>query len=453
MLFGCNSIEERQLIESTPTAENILITNVDVFDGEDSVLTANQYLLLEGGIIKSITTNLPDTVGLSAHTINGFGKTIIPGLIDAHVHLSGSGAVPWDNYRANESYNLQAYLHTGITTVYDLGGLSKGLEELTEKVKEQTLVGPDIFHTHIPITVKNSHPIPLTEIMLPWPLKTMVNTISPTIEAVDEADDLIADYLENEVDFVKLICDQIPPGSPQMTYEQMKALISAAHKNKKKVFVHIGSPENAVNAIKAGADVLAHGVWRGQLTKEQAEFIARSKVPLIYTLSGFENITHIHHGDYTPTRLDSIVVPHEILSPVLGENGKHVHNQEVMNAFFESAAENKKYWKQNFRLLLEAGAVIAVGTDSNLPGTYAGSTYLQELELLKEYGLSNFEILKAATTTNANLFLKSPDFGSVKVGHKANLILLDRNPIEDLTTLESPSLIIKNGKLISRISY
>jgi imidazolonepropionase-like amidohydrolase len=257
--------------------------------------------------------------------------------------------------------------------------------------------------------------------------------------------------LAYNIDYVKVICDQIPPGSPEMNLKQLTALVLAAHQSNKKVFVHIGSPENAIDAIKAGADILAHGIWRGKLTPEQADFIADSKTPLIYTIAGFHNVSEIHKGSFCPHEIDSILVPENVLNPVTGQQGMEVHDQAVMNAFFADVAKQSEFFEENFKLLLNRNAPIHIGTDSNLPGTYAGTTYFQELDLLKQYGMSNFELLKAATYSNAHLFLDNPDFGEVAEGKKANLLILNGNPLTDLNFVKSPQFILKNGEFIKRL--
>lgn len=439
-----------ELLENEHLASSFIITHVAVFNGRDSTILENRDVVIKDGIILKIASGLDVSKFPEADVIDGKGKTLMPGLIDAHVHLTGSGAVPWSNVKADIEYNLTAYLYAGITTVYDLGGIGKRLNKISKKVADDKFVGPSIYHTHIPISVKGSHPIPLTETMLFWPLKSMVNAISPTIDAPEDAPKIIKKYLKNDVDYVKIICDQIPPGSPEMTFEQMKALIDAAHSSNKKVFVHIGSPQNAVDAVNAGADVLAHGVWRGQLTPEQADIIAQSGIPVIYTAAGFENVSHIHKGEFEPSSLDSVLIPTKVLDPVTGENGRDVHHQEVMNAFFENVSENEVFWKENFKLLKTRGVQILVGTDSNLPGTYAGATYLQELQTLKDRGMSNFEVLTAATYLNAQLFIENPNFGSVEEGKKADLLLLKGNPLENLDFMLEPELLFKSGEAFKR---
>lgn len=450
-LFSCSNHYKKQLLKKSDNLLPILIKGVDIFNGKDSILIIQQDVVLEDGIIKSISSDFVLKNNKSYKIINGEGKTLMPGLIDAHVHLSGSGSVPWENVSANEEYNLAAYLHTGITTVYDLGGLASGLEKLSKKVEKGKVLGPSIYHGHIPITVKNGHPIPLTKEMLSWPLKSFVNSISPTIDDIDDAEKVIDKYIKKDVDYIKIIYDQIPPGSPEMTYDQLSALINEAHKKGYKVFVHIGSPQNAVDAVNAGADILAHGIWRGKLTPEQADVIAKAKVPVIYTLAAFQNVDMINEGKYYPNDYDTTIVPEKILDPVMGKSGLDVKSQEVMGAFFEDVSKNSMFWLNNFKLLQERNVPIIMGTDSSLPGTYAGSTYFQEMDALKAYGASNFEILTGATYLASRLFLDSPDFGTIKEGEKANVLLINGNPMENLELVRTPERIFLNGELILKI--
>ena len=449
ILIGCNNTYQKALI-SPIDSSTIIITEVNLFDGIHEDLLENQNVIIQNGQITSISSKTPKHSS-EAQYINGIGKTLMPGFIDAHVHLSGSGAVFWDNVKADPHYNLKAYLYSGITTVYDLGGISSDIEKLSVQI-DNGIVGPDIYHTHIPITVKNSHPIPLTKEMLPWPLKIMANSVIPTISSVDDAQETIDNYLKKNVDYVKITCDQIPHGTPEMSKELLTALISECHKNNKKVFVHVGSAQNAINALNAGADVLAHGIWRSELSPEEADSITSFNKPIIYTISGFVNVDKINKGLFVPSEDDTTLVPKEVLEPVSNGKGLEVHKTKTMSIFFNDVSENEKFWKNNFDLLYSRGANIIIGTDSSLPGTYAGSTYYQEIDFLKKFGMSNYHILKGGTYSAAILFQTNPNFGSVEVGKKANLLLVNGNPMEDIDLVKNPHSIFKNGQLIERIT-
>ncbi len=438
------------LIGKVENTKPILIRNVSIFNGETDSLMRNKTVLIRDGVIVNITSEKYEAVNNEFYIIDGKGKTLMPGLIDSHVHLQGNGAVPWKKVKVSFENNLSAYVYSGITTVYDLGGISSRSEKLKTSILSDKFIGPDIYHSHIPITVKNGHPIPLNKEMLPWPLKSMVNLVMPTISSPTEAKTLIKSYSKQKIDYVKIICDEIPVGSPQMTFDEMKAICDESHALGFKVFVHIGSPENAIDAVNAGADILAHGIWRGKLTDEQADIIANSGVPIIYTLAGFVNVNEINHGHFTPSEIDELLIPRGVILPVSDSNGLDVHNQKVMNEFFDDVSRNQPYWLSNFNLLHQRNVHIIVGTDSSLPGTYAGSTYYQELDELSEFGLSNFDILKGATSLASKLFLRNPNFGTVEIGKKANLLLLNGNPLLDLSVVKHPELILLNGEMIIR---
>ena len=187
------------------------------------------------------------------------------------------------------------------------------------------------------------------------------------------------------------------------------------------------------------------------MTAKQADQIAACNVPVIYTLAGFQNVAQIYEGKYQPNELDRRLVPNVILDPVSGKKGLDVKTKEVMGAFFESVHVNRPYWRNNLQLLRERGVKIIVGTDSSLPGTYAGASYYQEIDALKDFGLSNFEILSGATYFSSKLFLENPDFGIVAEGKKANLLLLNGNPLADLEVVKRPEVILLKGDIIERL--
>jgi imidazolonepropionase-like amidohydrolase len=438
----------KTLIQTEAINQEFILENVNIFDGKNEEIKRLQSVHVVDGKITNIDSEID---GSNIFRIDGKEQFLMPGLIDSHTHVTGSGAVPWSNVKANIQYNLEAYLYAGITTVYDLGGPVKQLKKLSSKIKDQSILGPDLHFTHIPITIKNSHPIPLAKLMVPGPLGFLANIIFPTISSESDAKKLISKLKKKGVEYVKISCDKIPPGSPEMPFNLMKALIDETHKVGLKAFIHIGSVDNAIQAIKAGADVLAHGIWRDKLTEEEAKFIADSEVKIIYTLSGFINVDKINKGEFSPSEIDQKLIPCCVLDPVAKKNGLNVKNQKVMNAFFDNVSENETYWKHNFELLNSKGSPILVGTDSNLPGTYAGSTFYQEIYDLKEYGMSNFEVLKAATFGNAHLFMDNPNFGQIKVGCKANMLLFKENPLENINIIEQPSQIFKNGQAIKRL--
>lgn len=451
-LSGCmgSRATVKDLVHWAEVDVGILIQNVSVFDGISERIIENQDIYIVKGEIFSLGKSGTLQIQGSPKIIDGNGKFLMPGLVDSHVHLASSGAAPWASVKPNVKYNLEAYLYSGITTVYELGGQAPQTEKFSKKTELGKWEGPQIFFTHTPITVPGSHPIPLAEAIAPWPLNKRIKKLVPTLEEKGDAAEIIAKYEKKGVHYIKVMCDQMPPGSPEMSEKLMRDLVEAAHAKGFKVFVHIGSPENALTAIRAGADVLAHGIWRGQLTEAQAREIAESGIPIIYTLAGFENVHQINQGQFEPSETDRLLIPPEVLEPISGGNGKGFQNTEVLHEFAGDVSQKRGFWRANFELLRKSGANILVGTDSALPGTYPGATYIQELNLLLEYGMNRFEVLRAATSGNAKLFLENPDFGSIKAGNRADLLLLSENPMDNLDAVRNLELIIAQGRIVTR---
>ena len=438
------------LIEMEDECSPTLIEDVSVFDGKQNDLIEHQDVLIQDGKIADIGPS--GTIPVSSmKKIEAHGMVLMPGLIDSHVHLSGNGAIPWRKIKPRINYNLEAYLYSGITTIYDLGGIAGKLKKISNQLESGKLCGPSLYHTHIPVTIKDSHPIPLSKIMLPKALGFLANLVFPTIKKESDARKIVRSFKRKGINYMKLACDKIPPNSPEMPTKLLKALVQESHNQNLKVFVHIGSVDNAMSAIEAGADILAHGIWRDPLNSEQAKLVAQSEVKIIYTLAGFVNVDKINKGNFKPSEKDRLLVPCCVLEPVAEDNGKDVHKQEVMNDFFQNVSDHRTHWERNFELLNNLNVPILVGTDSNLPGTYAGSTYYQELYELERFGMETYKILQGATYRNATLFIDDPDFGHISKGAKADLLILKDDPIKNLRTIEEPAYIFKNGKQVRRI--
>jgi imidazolonepropionase-like amidohydrolase len=447
---SCKRSIYRKLIALEGKPPKLTVLNVDIFNGKDSVLQKAQDVFIEEGRISMIAP-AGEKSSEGYETIEGKGKVLMPGLIDAHVHLGSNAEVPWERVKTNIRHNLHAYLYAGIITIYDLGGYAKDTQKYSKNQREGHLIAPEIFFTHSPVTVPGGHPIPVMSEMAEWPINKMVPKAIVQIEKKEDAVDILDKYEKMEVDYLKIIAEDLPPASPVISYELMKTLTDEAHQRGYKVFVHIATPQQALMAIRAGADVLAHGIIRERLSEEEAREIAESQVPIIYTIAAFKNVSRMGNGDYQPTELDKEITPDVILDAVSGEQGKKIREYESMKQFHEELDENAQNWEHNVKLLNRYEAKFIMGTDSPLPGSYPGSGLHQEMQLLHSYGLSNFQILTGATSRSAKLFLDNPDFGTVEEGQKANLLLLKGNPLEDLKATQEIEQLILEGKLIRRI--
>ncbi|MFY0600052.1 MAG: amidohydrolase family protein [Cyclobacteriaceae bacterium] len=433
----------KPLIEKQDFGSSYVITNVDVFNGMDSVLFLDQSVFIKDGMIVSISDR-PD-IPKGIDIIDGSGRYLSPGFIDTHVHIMASGSAPWEMVRPNIEHNLEAWLAAGVTTVYDLGGIASQSKKYKGRVEKGEIPGPNIYYTGSPITAKDGHPIAASKALLPFPLSLFVGFIIETADEKTDVSELISDYQDDEVDYIKIINDQLPEGIPQIENSVMKAIIDESHENGLKTFVHIGNANDMISAIEAGTDVLAHFPYRGKLSNEIAARAKESGIKIIHTLTGFENTYQISNGSYQPSPMDAKMQPGELLNPVMGNKGLELNETEIMDQFSETLIENRDNWKNTFHLLQTHHISFAIGTDSPLPGSYAGSGFHEEMKTLKKMGYSDFEILRAATSEGAKLFLDNPNFGLIQKGNKADLLILNKNPLESIAHSSDIDLVVKNG--------
>jgi imidazolonepropionase-like amidohydrolase len=426
----------------------IVVKDVTVFTGRDTILLDHQDVLLRGDRIEWVRATggeLPS----DAHVLDmtGKGVTVMPGFVDAHVHLTASGAALWAPVKADLRQNAATALDAGITTVYDLGGVSKQLEKAEKKIEAGKWNGPRILHTHSPITTPGGHPIPAIQALLPKAAAGLVTKLIPQVATPDEAAGTIDKMLKQNVDFIKVICDSFSPGLPEMSDAVLQALVAESHLRQQKVFVHVASTQNVLSAIAADADVLAHGPYRSQLTEAQAKLIAEAGIPMIYTLAACTGVSHMMKGEYQPDVIDKLHNESCMLDPVTGASGKQFAEAPVLGGFGLEVLKHAPYQQENIRMLHGFGQKFLIGTDSPIPGAYAGSGFHLEMEGLHTAGVPAGEILLGATSRAALILQGDPDFGFVQAGKVADLVLIQGNPLLDLKATRNIAFLVRNGRL------
>jgi imidazolonepropionase-like amidohydrolase len=337
----------------------LALTNARVFDGRQ--LTRDRTVVIEAGRIGT------DPAG--ARAIDCGGGVLLPGLIDAHVHLDGPG-------------RLEALASYGVTTALDMASVPqetaalRGHAGLTDiRSAGIPAIAPGSFHAHIPRIGERG-----------------------LIAGADEAKRFVADRVAEGSDYIKIVV-----GSPFADHDQatIDALVAAAHEQGKMVVAHASSAGSVARAQAAGADILTHAPLDQALepaAAAQAAASGRVVVPTLTMMAGIVASIAPPGADYANARA-SVAVLHA------------------------------------------AGVPILAGTDANdSAGTPArnphGDSLHRELELLAEAGLSTLEVLLAATALPARYF-GLPDRGAIEPGLRADLILIEEDPLQDIRATRS----------------
>jgi imidazolonepropionase-like amidohydrolase len=393
-----------------------VIKDVQVFDGE--TVLARATVVIEGGKITAVgeKVNIPP----DAEVIDGAGKTLLPGLIDAHVHV-------WDTAQLRQS------LVFGVTAVIDM--FTTNLRALKDSQKAQEEGGgADVAHFTSPgncVTAPGGH-------------GTQFGPGIPTISGPEQAQEFVDARTAEGSDFIKIMLDD---GSvygmprPTISNETMAAVIGAAHQRNKLAVIHAATLQNCEDALNAGVDGLAHLYFNDAYDPNFGRLVAQKRAFVIPTFSVLQTLAGIHEATVLTT--DALISPY--LKPFDIQNLERSYPFKGNDANYRAA-------ERALSQLKEAGVPILAGTDAPNPGTTFGASLHRELELLVRAGLTPVEALRAATSVPTAKF-NLEGHGRIQPGMDGDLVLVNGDPTRDIKATRDIVSIWKGGRLVDRARY
>lgn len=396
--------------QTTPTAQ--LIRNVRVFDGEHVI--EHRSVLIENGKIAWIRGS--EAVAPNAQVIDGAGRTLMPGLIDAHVHMP-------DHAEAAAHQALQL----GVTTLLDMFSAGERFQNVKKLEAANRSDLADLRTAGSGATVPGGHPT------------QMGGPPVPTLTSSDQAQAFVDARIAEGSDFIKIFHDD---GStwpwtnkrvPMLDNTTMRALVEAAHKRGKLAVVHVLSEQQARDAIAAGADGLAHLFLGDSASSDFGEFAAAHHVFVIPTLSTL----YLNCGKSPGPAI--LADPH--LGPHISEEW---HGSMNMPKPDTSANHLCVASDEAIRQLAKAGVPLLTGTDAPAPGATYGASVHGEMELLVRDGLTATQALAAATSLPAKAF-RLADRGRVSSGMRADLLLVQGDPTTNIIDTRNIVAVWRSG--------
>jgi imidazolonepropionase-like amidohydrolase len=393
----------------------LVFRNVQVFDGERVI--PKTTVIVEGSNIKAIGPSIAIPAG--APEIDGTGKTLLPGFIDSHTHT------------ISDTWLKQSAVF-GVTTNLDMFTEPK----MAAGVKKQQAEGKladwaDLRSAGYLATVPGGHG---TE----YGLKV------PTLTKPEEAQAWVDARIAEGSDYIKIIYDDaLEYGSnkptPTLDKATMKALIDAAHRRGKLAVVHIGSLQQAEDAINAGADGLAHLFVGASSEPNFGKLAATHHAFVIATLTVLNSIC----GTPFNAELSNDSRLHPDLGPAMIASMKQAFPPHGTSC--AGAAEAVKQ-------LAVAHVPILAGTDAGNPGTTPGASMHGEIELLTAAGLTPWQALAAATSAPAAAFHLN-DRGRIAPGLRADLVLVNGDPSTNIRATRDIAGVWKAGQQIDRAAW
>jgi imidazolonepropionase-like amidohydrolase len=376
-------------------ARQTYVANVTLFDGRSVKRRQGVLFGTEGIEWGGAHARAPKSFA-AAREVDGAGKTLLPGLIDVHVHLQFDGGADFEQESKELTtpghaaikavVNAKRNLDAGVTTVRDLGGMGGASIDVARAVAAGLVPGPRILAAGRALTVTGGHGHNIA--------------VAREVDGVDAVRAAVREEIRGGATAIKLIATGgvLTPGIPAafsaFTREELEAGVREAHERDLPVAAHAIGANGIRAAVFAGVDSIEHC---NQLTPATArEMVARGtyRSPTICAVRGI-----LDHADRVP---DYAV---------------------------EKAREIEADSKRSHRTAIRAGVRPVCGTDAGTPFNPHGSAP-QEIVYMVEWGMAPIEALRAATANGAEL-LRLPDVGTIEVGKRADLVLVDGDPVED----------------------
>jgi imidazolonepropionase-like amidohydrolase len=416
VVFLLSLVWPRHVARGAESEGVLVFRDARVFDGAQVLPRAT--VLVRDGRITAVGPEVQAPEG--ARVIDARGKTLLPGLIDAHPHVFGPDV-------------LRAALVFGVTTELDMFMSDAVLASIRKELAGDK--GADIADLRSAGTLVTAPGGHGTEYGLPI----------PTLSSPEQAQAFVDARIAEGSDYIKIVYDDgkaFGLDFPTLSQETLKAVIAAAHARKKLAVVHIGSLQGAREAIAAGADGLAHLFIDRAPEADFGRFVASHHAFVVATLSVLESVSGRSGG--------AALAADPAIAPFLSSGG-----QADLKLTFPTragAATNYAAAEEAVRQLRAAHVPVLAGTDAPNPGTTHGASLHRELELLVKAGLTPAEALAAATSVPAKQF-GLEDRGTIAPGKRTDLLLVEGDPTADITATRKIAGVWKLGVAVDRDAY
>jgi len=450
-LLACASGVRTASVALPPGPSNdLVIRDVAVIDVETGRRTPARDVWVRNGRIAAIEPTGSSRLE-GARVIDGRGASLLPGLIDMHGHVSLGRGPLWALEPGDPEANLRSFLYAGVTTVFDPSDSTGDAVERRGEVARRERLGPTIYTAGKMLTCPGGHPVAMTRLFAPgWISWYIAPRMATQVESREEAYAAVDALAARGVDFIKVAVDRLPPQAPRISTATLKAIGDRARKRDMRWVAHIGTTQDAIDAAEAGASLWAHGVAQERIPEDRIQRLAAFGIPMVVTIEVADRYIRGLSGPIDPIPMERQTVPPDVLDSFYPPPDGFSLDAFGSLEGFDSPGTSA----DNMMRLRRAGVTILAGSDSQGGGIFPGASLHRELGQLVRAGLTPGEAIRAATLDSATFLADGQpiEFGAVRVGLKADLLLVEGDPTEDVARLQDIREVILGGTPIERRS-
>jgi len=435
ILFSCNSTKQDSF--------DLVISNVNLIDGTGNPLQANVSIGIREGKIIAIDSSINEH---AKNEIDGTGKFLIPGLFDCHVHTNDFES------------DFPKYVHYGVTSIFITGGslcTNEYYAAMRAHGNQDTIPAPIVFHTSQHFTMEGRHPVKTYKGN--WIDGKSVFFLKDTLQI----ESLVKEVTQYPIVGIKLTIEEgpNPPWVERIPQEFINKVQKEATKNGTEVFAHVSDNIELEMAMNAGIRNLVH--WTGIDLDFQRDKILVDK---IYGVK--------------PSFISTLMIDKGFLYPLFPEWIEALRMEGVFDEKYLAKADETEnivraknlmdFWKdflkkdevtlkdiasfqvEDIKVLTKNGIIFALGTDTGF-FVLPGYSLHEEMQLFQLGGMDQMDIIKMATSNAAKMMHAQDSLGSIENGKIANMILLDKNPLESINNTLAINKVFKRGVIQKRI--
>jgi len=400
-------------------AQRTVVRAGKLLDVKTGKIQTDQAIVIEGDKIVSIGPASAIKFSSADHSINLPNATVLPGLIDAHTHLTFNPSFGYESLAISVprealigAHNARVTLEAGITTVRNVGASGFTDVALRDAINAGDVPGPRMLVSGPPLGITGGH---CDNDLLPFQYHATADGVADGVEQVQHK---VRETIKYGADLIKVcatggvLSKGDDPNASQYTLDEMKAIVADAHRLGRKVAAHAHGAQGVIWASEAGVDSVEHGHLMNDGAIAALKKNGTYLVPTLYLVDWQrEHAPQANLPDYATRKMEMV----------------------------------SQVGKANIKKAFEAGVKIGMGTDA---AVYPHGLNAHELAVYVSLGMTPLQAIQTATINDADLLGWSDKVGTLEPGKWADIIAIDGDPLQDITTLQHVKFVMKGGDVV-----